>query len=64
MVKIPLSDQIAEAELHRDALQKAVADKPHLLPRLDRAEAIVITLAAYEAFATTQRVNTNKEKQG
>ena len=57
MVKIPLSDQIAEAELHRDALQKAVADKPHLLPRLDRAEAIVITLAAYQAFATNNGRN-------
>jgi len=56
-MKIPLSDQIAEAELHRDALQKAVADKPHLLPRLHRSEAILITLAAYEAFATNNGRN-------
>lgn len=49
-MKIPLSDQIAEAELHRDALQKAVADKPHLAPRLDRAEALVLTIHAYRAI--------------
>lgn len=49
-MKVALSEQIEEARLHRDALEKAAADKPQLLPRLHRAEALLITVTAYQAF--------------
>jgi len=49
-MKVHLAEQIEEARLHRDALEKAAADKPHLLPRLHRAEALLITVTAYQAF--------------
>lgn len=49
-MKIPLSDQITEAILHRDALEKAVAEgKEHLRPRLNASEGIVLTLELYRA---------------
>lgn len=54
-MKVPLSDQIEEARLHRDALEKAVADKPHLLERLHRSEALLLTVTAYAAFETDIR---------
>lgn len=49
-VRIPLSDQIAEAERNRDQAAEMVKDKPELLPRLHAREAIVISLYAYQAF--------------
>lgn len=54
-MKIPISDQIEEAILHRDALEKAVADKPHLLARLHRSEAIVLSLSVRQEFETNGR---------
>jgi hypothetical protein len=54
-VKIPLADQIAEARLHRDALAKALPDKPHLRERLDRAEAGLLTLTVFEQYETEFR---------
>ncbi len=48
-MKITLSEQIIEAELHRRALEKAATDNPALFPRLHRSEAICLTLAVYEA---------------
>lgn len=50
MVKVSLSEQIHEAEVHRDALQKAATDKPELAPRLHRAEALLLTLSERQAF--------------
>lgn len=54
-MKVPLRDQLAEAELHRDALAKAVLDKPHLLPRLHASEGIVLTLSVRQEFETNGR---------
>jgi len=51
-MKIALSDQIAEARLHRDALAKALPDKPHLRERLDRAEAGLLILTVYQEYET------------
>jgi len=48
-VKIPLADQIAEAEHHRDALQIAIAARPELAERLNRAEGMVLTLRLIQA---------------
>jgi len=49
-IRVPLSEQIEEAIMHRDALAKAVPEKPHLLPRLHRSEATILSLTAYQAF--------------
>lgn len=43
-MKIPLADQITEAEQHRDELLAAVTKRPELSDRLDRSEGIVLTL--------------------
>lgn len=47
-MRITLSEQIAEAETHRDAISAAVAIKPEMAPRLDRSEGIVLTLRLLE----------------
>ena len=47
-MRITLSEQIAEAETHRDAIAAAVAQKPAMAPRLDRSEGIVLTLRLLE----------------
>lgn len=54
-LNIALADQIAEARLHRDALAKALPDKPHLRERLDRAEAGLLTLTVFEQYETEFR---------
>lgn len=59
-MKVPLPDQITEAELHRDALAKAVHDKPHLLPRLHRSEAMILTLYAYQEFVANTEKGTRE----
>ena len=63
-MNVPIADQIEEAELHRDALAKAAAEKPALAARLDRSEAIVLTLHAWAAgFAVPASTNTTKGAQ-
>lgn len=47
-MKVPLSEQIHEAEVHRDAIATAAAQKPEMAPRLDRSEGIVLTLRLLE----------------
>ena len=60
-MKVSLPDQIEEAELHRQALEKASIDKPALAVRRDRSEAILLTLHSYAAFeAEIQSTNTTK----
>lgn len=48
-MKIPLSEQIHEAETHRDELQAALARRPELTDRLHRSEGIVLTLRLIES---------------
>lgn len=64
-MKIPLSDQIAEAERHRDELQAAVAKRPDLVGRLHAAEGMCLTMRLVQSIETdlrqfmkTQRVST------
>lgn len=53
-MKIPLADQIAEAELHRDELVALIASdargQSELHRRRDRAEAIVLTLRWLQVY--------------
>lgn len=70
-MKITLSDQLIEAELHRKALEKASFDNFALLDRLHRAEAICLTLAMYEAneiefrqFMAERSAGTNQPSEG
>lgn len=49
-MKIPISDQITEAERNRDRLAEHVGSKPELEPLLDRAEAIVLTLRWLQVY--------------
>lgn len=48
-MKVPLSSQIEEAELHLAQATKAAAANPSLQPRLDASEGIVLTLRLIEA---------------
>jgi hypothetical protein len=63
-MKIPLSAQLAEAELHRNALAKALPSNPALEPRLDRSEAICLTLAMIETYEPQFRAFMAKRSKG
>jgi hypothetical protein len=54
-IRIPLSDQIAEAERWRDKAQELAKTNPAILPRLHATEAIVLTLNVYQAYAVEIR---------
>lgn len=63
-MKVPLAAQIAEAELHRAALAKAVSEgKTYLQPRLDAAEGICLQLATDEALEPDFRAFMNMRKE-
>jgi hypothetical protein len=50
-IRIPLTEQIAEAERWRDKAQEMAKTNPAILPRLHATEAIVLTLNVYQAYA-------------
>lgn len=54
-MKIPLLDQIAEAERHRDELQAALAKRPELAGRLHAAEGMCLTMRLVQAIETDLR---------
>jgi hypothetical protein len=47
-MKISLSEQIREAETHRDELTELASKRPTLTDRLHRAEGIILTLRLIE----------------
>lgn len=49
-MKIPLSDQIHEATRWVSSAKKAAEINPSVIPRLDAAESIVVTLQTYQAL--------------
>jgi len=48
-MKIPISDQIIEADLHRNELQSSVVNHPELLNRLHAAEGLCLTVRFNQA---------------
>ena len=58
-MKITLSEQIIEAELHRDDLQALIAmgaeGQGDLAPRLHRAEGVILTLRLIHAVESEFR---------
>lgn len=57
-MKIPLIDQIAEAELHRDELRQAGHTD-----RLDRAETIVLSLRFLQTYEQGFRETFMRQRQ-
>lgn len=49
-IKVPLAAQIQEAERWVAAGKKAAETNPNVLPRLDAAQAIVLTLETYQSL--------------
>ncbi len=61
-MKVPLSQQIEEAERHRDDAARAAERNPSVRPRLDAAEGIVLTLHLLKTVEPDFRQYMNSRK--
>jgi hypothetical protein len=49
-VRVPLSEQISYMERHREKGEAMVKDNPGMQRAVDVSQAIIMSLAAYQAF--------------